>query len=60
MLVSVSRLFYGGKEGKEGSHKLAFGYKSSGNTMEETQAFLVLSYFVPSPLSRHLAKAGCT
>jgi hypothetical protein len=27
MLVSMSRLFYRGNEGKEGSHKLAFGDK---------------------------------
>ncbi len=28
--------------------------------LEENHAFIVFSYFVPSPLSRQLAEAGCT
>jgi len=59
-MVSMSCLFYGGKEGKEGSHKLSSGGKPLAITVDETHAFLVLSYFVPSPVSRHLEKAGCT
>ncbi len=32
------------------------GCGKEGNTLEEIHAFLVLSYFVPSPLSTQLAK----
>jgi hypothetical protein len=41
--------------GEKGGVWEAFGDRSQGNTLEETHSFLILSYFVPSPLSRQLA-----
>jgi hypothetical protein len=37
-----------------------FGVYVTEIDLEETHALMVFSYFVPSPLSRQLAKAGCT